>query len=218
MRVFFSAFFLFFSFLAFSEEKQVVVEVISEKYPRVALIRNLLSDEDCDYLIKMAEPYLEPSLVVDADTGMPRPDPARTSFGMFFSRIINDSVIQNLQNKIANLVQIPVEHGEGFQVLRYEQGQEYKPHYDFFLQDSLTANGGNRYLSIIIYLNTPEEGGETVFPEINYKVKAEKGNAVAFFNMDEHGNLDYKTLHAGAPVIKGTKWIVTKWLRQGYYH
>lgn len=201
-----------------SETTEIVVEIISEKYPRLALIRNFLSDEECDHLMKTAEPHLEPSMVSDTDTGLSRPDPARTSYGMFFSRYINDSIIQDLQFRIARLIDIPVEYGEGFQILRYEKGQEYKPHYDFFEHPSQTENGGNRYLSMIIYLNTPEEGGETLFPKLNQKIKAEKGNAIVFFNMDHDGRLDYSTLHGGAPVIKGTKWVATKWIRQRYYH
>ena len=66
----------------------------------------------------------------------------------------------------------------------------------------------------MIYLNTVESGGETVFPEIGLAVSAKKGNAAYF----EYGNslrqVDPKSVHAGAPVYAGEKWAVTKWMRE----
>ena len=78
--------------------------------------------------------------------------------------------------------------------------------------------GGQRVATLIMYLNTVEEGGETVFPEANIKVQPIKGNAVLFYyNCTPEGKErkeDPLTLHSGYPVTKGDKWIITKWLRQ----
>src|SRR3546814_8707700 len=66
-------------------------------------------------------------------------------------------------------------------------------------------------LSLVMYLNTPERGGATTFPDVNFEVAAVKGNAV-FFSYDRPHTMT-RTLHGGAPVLAGEKWIATKWLR-----
>lgn len=61
-----------------------------------------------------------------------------------------------------------MDHGEVFYLLRYEEGQQYKPHWDYFANDetgmSHIGQSGNRIATVLFYLGTPEEGGETIFP------------------------------------------------------
>ncbi|CAG7884959.1 unnamed protein product, partial [Brassica rapa] len=59
------------------------------------------------------------------------------------------------------------DHGEGLQVLHYEEGQKYEPHYDYFVDEFNTKNGGQRMATMLMYLTDVEEGGETVFPAAN---------------------------------------------------
>jgi prolyl 4-hydroxylase len=68
--------------------------------------------------------------------------------------------------------------------------------------------------TLIVYLNTVEEGGETVFPKLNLKFKPVQGDALYFAYADTNNELDRMTLHGGAPVLQGNKWIMTKWMRQ----
>lgn len=190
---------------------------ISES-PRIYLIADFLTEEECDYLISNAEPLLERSKVVDAkrDGAV---DDRRTSFGMFFPNSSLSSTLKNIHSKIFEMTQIPLEKGENLQVLRYEEGGEYQPHYDYFSKekpggtDSL-KRGGQRVATFIMYLNTPEKGGETIFPLAKLKVFPKKGNALLFYNVDLEGKEDTLTLHGGAPVEKGEKWIATKWFRE----
>ena len=44
------------------------------------------------------------------------------------------------------------EHGEGLQILHYEVGQKYEPHYDYFLDEFNTKNGGQRIATVLMYL------------------------------------------------------------------
>ncbi len=44
------------------------------------------------------------------------------------------------------------DHGEGLQVLHYEVGQKYEPHYDYFLDTFNTKNGGQRIATVLMYL------------------------------------------------------------------
>jgi prolyl 4-hydroxylase len=67
---------------------------------------------------------------------------------------------------------------------------------------------------MVIYPNDVVSGGETIFPEVGLSVSPKKGNAVYFEYCNAHNQVEYKSLHAGAPVAEGEKWAVTKWMRQ----
>lgn len=66
---------------------------------------------------------------------------------------------------------------------------------------------------MIIYLQEPDEGGETTFPRAGLSISPEVGDAILFYNVIPNGKLDVMSLHAGDPVISGEKWVITKWLR-----
>jgi prolyl 4-hydroxylase len=130
--------------------------------------------------------------------------------------------IASLDKRIAELMQVPVVNGEGLQILNYQIGGEYKPHFDYFppeLPGSAVhiARGGQRIATLIVYLNTVEEGGETILPEIGLKVAPVQGNALYFAYTNSLNQVDPLTYHGGNPVIRGEKWIATKWVRQHEY-
>lgn len=210
------------------------VEVISWE-PRAFVYHNFLTDEECDYLIDLAKPSMKKSTVVDSETGKSRDSRVRTSFGTFLARG-RDKTIRNIEKRIADFTFIPADHGEGLQILHYEVGQKYEPHYDYFLDDFNTVNGGQRMATLLMYLSDVEEGGETVFPAAKgnissvpwwnelsdcgkkgLSVKAKRGDALLFWSMKPDATLDSSSLHGGCPVIKGNKWSSTKWMRVNEY-
>lgn len=186
--------------------------------PIVAVLENVLAADECDQLVELARPRLTPSTVVDPLTGANTVAAHRNSEGMFF-RLEETPLIAKLDHRLSQLMNAPVRHGEGLQVLRYGPGTQSTPHFDFLIPSN-PANrqslerSGQRISSLVIYLNDVPEGGETVFPEAALSVCARKGSAVYFEYCDGAGQLDQLTLHAGAPVICGEKWAVTKWMRQ----
>ncbi|HEX7338810.1 MAG TPA: 2OG-Fe(II) oxygenase [Rhodanobacteraceae bacterium] len=184
--------------------------------PTVRILEHFIDDDECAELIEQARPRLDRSRTV-TDTGTNEVSTARTSSGMFF-RLGETALITRLENRIAEMVGIPVDHGEGLQILHYDPGQEYEPHYDWFDPSqagykTLTAAGGERIATVILYLNTPEGGGGTHFPRVGVTACARKGSALYF----AYENGDQSSLHAGLPVTKGEKWIATKWLRERPY-
>lgn len=193
------------------------VEVLSAMArPRIVVFGNLLSAEECDALIAAARPRLARSLTVATSTGGEEVNADRTSNGMFFARA-EIPVVQRLEERIARLLSWPVENGEGLQILHYRPGAEYKPHYDYFNPDepgtpTILKRGGQRVATLVMYLSEPEKGGGTVFPDVHLEVAPKRGNAVFFSYERPHPST--KTLHGGAPVIAGEKWIATKWLRE----
>ncbi|KAJ3682238.1 hypothetical protein LUZ60_014811 [Juncus effusus] len=199
--------------------------------PRAFVYHNFLSKEECEHLIKLAMPHMHKSTVVDTRTGKSMDSRVRTSSGMFLRRG-QDKIISKIEKRIADYTFIPVEHGEGLQVLHYEVGQKYEPHFDYFHDEFNTKNGGQRIATVLMYLSDVEEGGETVFPSAKFNssslpnydkmsecakkglsVRPKMGDALLFWSMRPDGTLDPTSLHGGCPVIQGNKWSSTKWMR-----
>lgn len=194
------------------------VHVLTQiRQPRVVVFGELLSQEECSELIALASPRLARSQTVVNATGSSEVNEARTSSGMFFGRGENP-LCERIEARIAALVSWPVERGEGIQILHYLPGAEYKPHFDYFDPSqpgtpTILKRGGQRVGTLVMYLNTPDAGGATVFPDAGLDVHAVAGNAVFFSYAVPHPSSG--TLHGGAPVRAGEKWVATKWLREG---
>ena len=121
---------------------------------------------------------------------------------------------------IANLLGIDPVHGETMQGQRYAPGQHFRAHYDYFNETqpywpNMVATGGQRTWTAMIYLNTVQEGGATWFPHVGVRVAPKRGLLLAWNNMNPDGSRNTDTLHEGMPVVAGTKYIVTKWFREG---
>ena len=187
--------------------------------PRVVVFGGLLSDDECRGLMALAEPRLLRSETVDNATGGSEVNAARTSDGMFFERG-EAPLITAVEQRIAELLRWPLDHGEGLQVLRYRPGAQYRPHHDYFDPAHpgtarILQRGGQRVGTLVMYLNAPEGGGATTFPDVGLEVAPVRGNAV-FFSYDR-AHPATGTLHGGAPVTAGEKWVATKWLREGVF-
>jgi prolyl 4-hydroxylase len=193
--------------------------LLTMQRPRVVLFGGLLSDAECDALIELSRPRLARSETVDHRSGGSEVNAARTSDGMFFERG-EAPLIQRIEQRIATLLHWPVDKGEGLQILRYRPGAQYRPHFDYFdpAQPGTAAvlqRGGQRVGTLIMYLQVPVNGGATIFPDIGLEVAPVKGHAL-FFSYDRpHESTG--TLHGGAPVTDGEKWVATKWLREGVF-
>ncbi len=184
--------------------------------PPLLVLQDLLDADECSGLIEAARPRMARSLTVDVKTGGEELHQDRTSEGMFFERGETD-LIRRIEARVARLLDWPVENGEGLQVLRYRPGAEYKPHYDYFDPAepgtaSILERGGQRVATLVMYLNEPQSGGATVFPDLGLQVLPQRGGAVFFSYAQAHP--DSRTLHGGEPVLAGEKWIATKWLRE----
>jgi prolyl 4-hydroxylase len=187
--------------------------------PQAALLDHVLSADECDGLIALARPRLAPSTIVDPFSGKDTTNDARRSEGMFF-RLEENQLVARIDRRLAQLMGMPLENGEGLQVLHYEQSEaSFVPHFDFLMpinpsNIASVQRSGQRVSTLIVYLNDVEEGGQTLFPESGLAVTPRKGSALYFEYCNSAGQLDPASLHAAAPVQAGEKWIVTKWVRQ----
>ncbi|MFM2463026.1 2OG-Fe(II) oxygenase [Paraburkholderia sp. RL17-368-BIF-A] len=203
---------------AFDRDVQVLMRC---ERPQVIVFANVLSPEECEEVIERSRHRLKRSTIVDPATGQEDVIRNRTSEGIWYQRG-EDAFIERLDQRIASLMNWPVENGEGLQILHYGPTGEYRPHFDYFPPDQPgstvhTARGGQRVATLVIYLNDVPDGGETIFPEAGLSVAAKQGGAVYFRYMNGQRQLDPLTLHGGAPVRAGDKWIMTKWMRERAY-
>ena len=185
-------------------------------HPRVVVFGDLLADDECEALVAAAAKRLARSLTVETQTGGETLNVDRTSDGMFFERGENE-IVARIEQRIAHLLRWPLAFGEGLQVLRYAPGAQYRPHYDYFDPNepgtpTILKRGGQRVATLVMYLQEPEQGGATTFPDVGLEVAPVRGTGV-FFSYDRPDPATH-TLHGGAPVLAGEKWVATKWLRE----
>ncbi|GAX76930.1 hypothetical protein CEUSTIGMA_g4377.t1 [Chlamydomonas eustigma] len=195
--------------------------------PRAFIYHNFISNREARHLIELAAVEMKRSTVV-GEGGKSVLDGYRTSYGTFLRRY-QDDVVKRVEHRVAAWTQIPVEHQEDIQVLRYGIGQFYRVHADT-LRD---PEAGVRVATVLVYLNEPDEGGETAFPRsswINPKLaetsgpfsdcakngvafKPKRGDALLFWSINPDGiTEDFHASHTGCPVISGAKWTMTKWI------
>jgi prolyl 4-hydroxylase len=200
--------------------RDVVVLAHLER-PALAVLANVLGHDECDALVTLARPRLAPTRVIDPVTGKDGVARHRSAEGVFF-RPQETPLISRIEKRIEQLTGVPLENGEGIQMVRYLPGAESTPHFDYLLTTN-PANlesierSGQRIGTLIMYLNDVEAGGETTFPEVGMTVVPRKGHAVYFEYGNRLGQCDPASAHAGAPLLSGEKWIATKWLRARRY-
>ena len=200
-----------------------IVSVVARlSRPIIAVLANVLSAEECAQLIALARPRLRPSTVVDPATGENRVAGYRNSDSMFF-RPAETPLIATLDARFSEIMNLPIDHGEGLQVLRYAPDpngtSQFTPHFDFLVPRNAASveslrRSGQRVSSLVMYLNDVPGGGETTFPHAGLSVCPRRGNAVYFEYCNSRGQVDAASVHAGAPVTAGEKWAMTKWMRE----
>jgi prolyl 4-hydroxylase len=186
--------------------------------PTFALCDGLITDEECAELIALARPRLQPSTVVDPDSGQDVVATYRTSLGMFF-RPGENPLIARLDRRFAAVMNLALENGEGLQVLWYPTGAGSAPHHDFLAPSNAAnaaslARSGQRVSTIVTYLADVEAGGETTFPLAGWTISPHRGQSLYFESCDARGEVDHQSLHASAAVTRGEKWVATKWMRE----
>jgi prolyl 4-hydroxylase len=187
--------------------------------PRVEIIDNFIDVSMCAHLIEASYDKLERAQVVGGNNSIL--SEVRTGSNFFLRHDYSERT-KELGERISKMVNIPLSHAEQYQIIYYGENQEYKPHFDSF--DTSTdvewnnlapSGGGQRILTFLMYLNTVEEGGGTIFPELDLIVQAKQGRIVIFEDVLPGTITPHPlALHGGMPVIKGEKWAVNLWFHE----
>jgi prolyl 4-hydroxylase len=198
--------------------ERVVSVVARVSRPVIAVLADVMSAEECRELVELGRPRLRPSTVVDPLSGVHRVAEYRDSEAMFFLPG-ETPLVAALEARFSTIMNLPIDHGEGLQMLRYGPGTRYEPHCDFLVprneaSEQSLRRSGQRVSSLVVYLNDVPGGGETTFPHVGLSVAPRRGNGVYFEYCNSRGQVDAASLHAGAPVTHGEKWAVTNWMRE----
>lgn len=191
--------------------------------PPVIYVHGLLSPAECQHMIGLGKPKLEPSTTVVSNSEAVRD--GRSSKSAFLSQsgqMPEDAVMAALVTRCSELTSYPATHFEGLKVVNYQKGQAYYGHFDYFGSDnpSFLREAGDRMMTFFVYLNdaTIKDGGTTSFPRLGMKVVPLAGDAVFWMNMDYEGKYFPETFHSGDPVLgENDKWGVNVWIRQRPY-
>jgi prolyl 4-hydroxylase len=175
-------------------------------------LADFLSPAECSELIKMIDAVARPSSVFEG--------PAGASYRSSYSGDVDpeSSFVRMIERRISDLMGIEQSWGETFQGQRYGPGQEFQGHYDWFDTSASywqkeTTVGGQRSWTAMAWLGEPEEGGETNFSRLGIGFPPQAGSLLMWNNARHDGTVNYDVLHAGMPVVRGVKYVITKWFR-----
>lgn len=187
--------------------------------PKVGMYHQFISQDEALHLVQLARSRLIPSTVMHPEGSAGLYNPGRSSYTAFLEKS-EDAVVKRIEERVSGLLGCHLSQIEPLQIVRYQFGQEYKPHHDYFSPEQLKAQHNNqRQHTLLIYLNDLplEAGGYTVFPRLFIACLPSAGAALYFQNMrDSTQELEEATLHGGAPIlIEGVeKWACNVWVRQ----
>lgn len=194
-------------------EAQPGVQRLPNRSLDLFVCRDFLDDEECRLLCEKIDREARPSTLLSStdDTEF------RTSSSADFDRQAPE--IDAIEEKIVRFMGIPKENGETIQGQRYEVGQQFKPHHDWFYDSQdywkdEKEQGGQRTWTTMVFLNDTQTGGATRFKKIGKMFHAEKGKLLTWNNLTAEGDPNEWTLHQGMKVREGCKYIITKWWRE----
>lgn len=200
------------------EDPNVEGKKILNNSPVVYTIDGMLTDEECEHFINLSKGKLKRALVSDNNKGIT--SNGRTGSNCWINHDF-DKITSSVGEKIANIVGIPLMNAEAYQIVYYDEKQEYRQHYDSFDHDSSEKSlrclkyGGQRMATALCYLNTVEEGGGTKITKLNIETTAVKGKMLVFWNVLPNSNIKHPlSEHAGMPVLKGFKYAFNLWFRE----
>ena len=184
----------------------LIVIYLLPTYKEPKVIKNFITKEERNYIIDQAKHKLKPSEISsekEVDSSVRKSETAWLE--------LDDPVISDVVNRCLKFVDRPVINCESLQIVKYNPGGYYKPHYD-------SINDKNpRLYTFLICLTDDYEGGETVFPNIKQQFKLNEGDALFFHNLDNYELSCSRSLHGGKPVKTGEKWICNLWIHKYEY-
>ena len=179
----------------------------------IKIYKDALTKDECENIINFSKEWFFKQPLLSGGEG-------RTSSQCFIEK--KAPIVSKIESFTKKILGSPIENQEQASVIRYEKGQQYRDHWDYFHPQLhpkeyesfvIAKNNSNRIATAMFYLNDNFEGGETFFPRIDFKIKPELGTCVTWVNFFENGEFNEESLHAGLPVINGEKYISTKWVR-----
>ncbi|XP_068152598.1 LOW QUALITY PROTEIN: prolyl 4-hydroxylase subunit alpha-1 [Drosophila tropicalis] len=182
--------------------------------PFVVTYHDMLSPNKIAQIRKMAVPHMRRSTVNPLPGGQKKKSSFRVSKNAWLAYETHPTMGKMLRD-LSDTTGLDMTYCEQLQVANYGVGGHYEPHWDFFRNpDHYPVEEGNRIATAIYYLSEVEQGGATAFPFLNFAVRPQLGNVLFWYNLHRSSDMDYRTKHAGCPVLKGSKWIGNVWIHE----
>ncbi|XP_017100872.2 prolyl 4-hydroxylase subunit alpha-2 [Drosophila bipectinata] len=192
--------------------------------PYVVLFHNVLSPREISALIKMSDRRLAQANTVKKDSFKTL---VRTAKALWVYQGYRE-LTKRISRRIHDMSGLELADAEMFQIINYGIGGHYGKHMDYFNSSGTFFTGyyrnrtkkylGDRIATVLFYLSDVEQGGATVFPKVStfpgYTVYPRAGTALMWYNLHTDGIGDKTTMHAACPVIVGSKWVMTQWIRE----
>jgi prolyl 4-hydroxylase len=178
----------------------------------IFVVSQFVTPEECSHLMGLIDQVAKPSSVFGPDYAAG----GRSSYSGDVDPA--DSFVRMIERRIADLMGLELAWGEAVQGQRYMPGQEFQHHYDWFntaadYWPEVESTGGQRSWTAMAFLNDVEEGGETDFNRLGISIPPQQGALAMWNNARPDGTPNPDTMHAGSKVIRGTKYVITKWFR-----
>lgn len=189
--------------------------------PRVGVHEHFATREECAHLINA----IAPRLAQPGEYRRPGDNDAEqvshfNGSGSPIGTLHADPVVRTLERRVADLTGWQVDAVEPSSIIRYEPGQEYRPHVDYFTDGQIGRNaierhdyGGQRIATFLLYLRAPEQGGETHYHGSEVSVSGSPGMGVIHYNVTPDGQKDPASRHSGRAIERGEKWVWRSALR-----
>ena len=176
----------------------------------IYIIDNFLTTEECKEIINLITDKKE-SKVLNGDKSIIDVK-SRISYTCEGGKKLVD-IMDKIHIKMCKILDVPNSSAEGNTITYYPEGGYYKEHCDFFYQDNIDLQNGQRTWTFMVYLNNVDKGGNTTFPKLNLEFKPVIGKALIWCNLTNTGEGDMNSLHKGSVIDTGEKYILTNWFR-----
>ena len=184
-----------------------------DKSINLKVLSNFLTHAESKYLIRVANNRFSRSKIIDDRTKNNKASHVRTSQSAFFKKS-EYKLLKNIELRAAKLLKVKYVQLEPLQIVKYQPGEKYGNHYDWFKNPNRTRDSkGQRLKTMFVYLNEGYEGGSTSFPKINFTYFGKTGDALMWDKI-KNGKPDYNTLHSGDEIEAGTKYGMNIWIRE----
>jgi len=199
-----------------------MINVYNNEILAFSVVHNFITTEECEEMLAYSWQNLESADVISND-GKGQKHEGRTGSNTWLKHDASP-LIENVAKRISQMVRMPLENAEPFQVVYYEEGQLYDYHHDSFHESDESYNkdyvktGGQRIVTALGYLRDVPQGGETGFCHHGLSVHPKAGTIVVWYNVNKETNeRNELSQHAGLPVIIGEKYAFNLWFREGRF-
>tara|TARA_R100001510_G_C7564026_1_gene143023 strand:- start:140 stop:745 length:606 start_codon:yes stop_codon:yes gene_type:complete len=196
-----------------------MIHIYDNDKQMIAVVHDFVSEEECEEILAHTWQNMEKSSVASKD-GKGQTHSGRTGSNTWLQHDASP-LIQGVADRISQMVRMPLDNAEPFQVVHYTENQEYGYHYDSFDEgddvdyEGYTKNGGQRLITVLGYLRDVPKGGETGFNHLGVNIQPRRGSIIVWWNVEPNTTKrEIKSQHAGLPVIEGEKYAFNLWFRE----